>query len=248
MWKSTCRSRGSSFTEKMETWKGECALRCRVQACDTSFFLPQYIEGLDDRLMELHMLTACQPSREQLLLFTKKVRTLKGVIEAEKLKSASERLAAVQIMPPVSTSSGLDRTQEIFCQTRSKYSNQVREELFSGAGGRRELGEDGSDVDLVMNFQRERQEKMAEEMVALAHNLKENLHIAGDIVKNDTRCLEGTSQLAEDNTRHLRSNADKLTDFVRRSCQYWLWILLALNCFAFLWMVVFIRMFPKKAY
>ena len=221
-------------------------LRWRVLTYQ-GYLLPfsQYIEGLDDRLMELHMLTACQPSRESLLLFSKKVRTLKGVIEAEKLNSASERLAAVQIMPPVSASSGLDKTQEIFCQTRSKYSNQVREELFSGAR-KRPNARGSQDGDVVLNFNKEMQEKVAEEMVALTRNLKENLHISNDIIKKDTQVLEGTGSIADDNSINLRSNSNKLEGIVSRSCQYWLWISLALVCFSFLGMVVFIRIFPKK--
>lgn len=175
--------------------------------------------------------------------------TLKGIVEAEKLRSASERLAAVQIMSSVSTSSGLDKTQEIFCQTRSKFSNQVREELFASNTRKRIVaGDDESSQDAVLKYNEEMQEKVAKEMIDLAHNFKQNLQIASHIIKKDTQVLESTSRHADDNINSLRTNSEKLADFVRRSCQYWLWISLALVCASFLWMVVFIRMFPKKTY
>ena len=213
--------------------------------------MPQYIDGLDDRLVELQMVTACQPSRETMLLLSKKVRTLRGVVEAEKLKSASERLAAVQIMPPVSKSHGLEKTQEIFCQTRSKYNNQVREELFAGSKKGRSGENDEAvsrDADLVLEHNRGVQDTVAEGMVALAQNLKENLHITGGIIRQDTQALEGTSRRTEENMLSLRAKSQKLSDFARRSCQYWLWFALFGVFLSFLFMIFFMRTFPKKSY
>lgn len=185
-----------------------------------------------------------------MLLLSKKVRTLRGVVEAEKLKSASERLAAVQIMPSVSKSHGLEKTQEIFCQTRSKYNNQVREELFAGSKKHAVVDNEtvSRDADLVLKHNQGVQDTVAEGMVALAQNLKENLHITGGIIRQDTQALEGTSRRTEENMLSLRAKSQKLSDFARRSCQYWLWFALFGVFLSFLFMIFFMRTFPKKSY
>jgi len=92
------------------------------------------------------------------------------------------------------------------------------------------------------------QERVAEEMIELAHNLKHNCTLSNDIIKKDTETLERTAVLAEGNTENLQQNTSKIGEYVRRSCQYWLWIMLAIVSFTFLWIVVFIRMFPKRYY
>lgn len=214
----------------------------------------QFVECLEDKLSELHKLTVCQPSRDRLTLFKRRVKFIRGIVDAEKLKSASEKLTATEILSP-RTSSTQDRsrikTQEIFLQTKSKYNREVKDELLSGSKGglrKRFDGTDGNkkDADLVLNFHHEMQEKVAAEMITLARNLKENLYLANEIIKKDVEILDDSARVAEVNTSGLRTNSERLSDFVRRSCQYWLWISLALVCFTFLWIVVFIRMFPKR--
>lgn len=212
------------------------------------------MECLEDKLSELHKLTVCQPSRDRLTLFKRRVKFIRGIVDAEKLKSASEKLTATEILSP-RTSSTQDRsrikTQEIFLQTKSKYNREVRDELLSESkGGLRKRFDktDGNknDADLVLNFHHEMQEKVASEMITLARNLKENLYLANEIIKKDVEILDDSARVAEVNTSGLRTNSDRLSEFVRRSCQYWLWISLGLVCFTFLWIVVFIRLFPKR--
>ena len=163
------------------------------------------------------------------------------------MRTASERLVAAQILSP--GSSGLkkdDKSKEIHLQTQSKYANEVREELMPGTR-RRKGPETSDDADVVLSFHREMQEKVAMEMVSLAHDLKSNLNTASEILRKDVQVLEGASRHADNNIVGLRQNSDRLSDFVKRSCQYWLWISLAIVCFTFLWIIVFIRMFPKRS-
>lgn len=212
------------------------------------------MECLEDKLSELHKLTVCQPSRDRLTLFKRRVKFIRGIVDAEKLKSASEKLTATEILSPRSSSTqdrSRIKTQEIFLQTKSKYNREVRDELLTGSkGGLRKrfdgTGGNKNDADLVLNFHHEMQEKVAAEMITLARNLKENLYLANEIIKKDVEVLDDSARVAEVNTSGLKSNSERLSDFVRRSCQYWLWISLALVCFTFLWIVVFIRMFPKR--
>ena len=203
---------------------------------------------MEYKLGELRRLSACQPARDRLSLYQRKLRFLKGLLEAEKMRSASERLVAAQILSPGSSSGDRrDKSHQVLQQAQSKYTNQVREELMGSSSLRqRKMADDSSDVDVVLNFHREMQDKVASEMVSLAHNLKQNMSTASDILRKDVQVLAGASSHADSNLSGLRLNSERLGDFVRRSCQYWLWISLAVVCFTFLWIVVFIRMFPKR--
>jgi len=104
---------------------------------------------------------------------------------------------------------------------------------------------ENNDVDALLKYQNSVQEKVAEDMVILAQNLKQNCHVSNEIIKRDTDTLEHSAVIANSNYDSLRTNTDVISDFVKRSCQYWLWIMLALVSITFLWIVVFIRMFPK---
>lgn len=162
------------------------------------------------------------------------------------MRSASERLVAAQILSPGSCGNEKkDKSKDVLLQTQSKYASDVRSELMQSSR-RRKGAEAGDDADIVLHFHREMQEKVAMEMVSLAHNLKQNLNTASQILRKDVQVLEGAARHADSNISGLRQNSDRLGDFVRRSCHYWLWISLAIVCFAFLWIVVFIRMFPKR--
>jgi len=182
-----------------------------------------------------------------LATYKRKVRFLKGLLEAEKLNDASERLVAAQILTN-RTGSGPhnQRTQEIFFKTQAKFRKDVREELLPLK--KTNVAPSSDDTDLVLKYHHEMQEKVAAEMVSLAHNLKSNLTIANEIIRKDVQVLEGSAKHAETGLSGLKQNSDSLTDFVRRSCQYWLWISLFLVCMAFFWIVLFIRMFPKRVY
>lgn len=206
----------------------------------------QFIDSLEDKLAELCKLTTCQPDKDRLSLFRRKVRFLKGLVEAEKMRTASERLVAAQILSPGSAGAEKnDKSKDTLLCTQSKYAGEVRTELMPTVR-RKKLPGASDDADVVLSFHREQQEKVAMEMVSLAHNLKQNLTTASQILQHDVKVLDGASRHADSNLSGLRQNSDRLTDFVRRSCQYWLWISLALVCFSFLWIVVFIRMFPKR--
>jgi SNARE protein 1 len=234
---------------------------------DNEWRLEKYVEALEDKLEELRKLSVCQPGNEELAEYKKKVKFLKGVLEAEKLATPSQKLMATQILSPVSggsssregnTAQARDKTREIYLQTQAKYANEIREELLGlhtsresqlnrrlrPATDREELFSE--DVDAVLRHHHNVQEKVAQEMVSLAQNLKQNVVLANHIIRKDVETLEGSSRYAEANSESLKQSNDKLGDFVRRSCQYWLWIMLALVSLTFLWIVVFIRMFPKK--
>jgi SNARE protein 1 len=163
------------------------------------------------------------------------------------MRTASERLVAAQILSPGSAGAEKnDKSKDTLLYTQSKYAGEVRSELLSTTRRKKLAAESSDDADIVLSFHREQQEKVAMEMVSLAHNLKQNMTTASQILQHDVKVLDGASRHADSNLSGLRQNSDRLTDFVRRSCQYWLWISLVLVCASFLWIVMFIRMFPKR--
>lgn len=151
-----------------------------------------------------------QPEHQELSEYSKKVRFLKGVLEAEKLATPSQKLMATQILSPVSVVSGAheshadqsrDKTREIYLQTQAKYANEIREELLGahesrlpglGQAVRRRFGQAANrdelisdDAEAVLRHHHQMQEKVAQEMVSLAQNLKQNCLLANDIIRRD---------------------------------------------------------------
>ncbi|RWS05168.1 vesicle transport protein USE1-like protein [Dinothrombium tinctorium] len=242
---SRLESQFERFLRKCET------LISRRDPCD--WRLQKYIEALNEQLNQLKSTNVLRPSEEQLKEYTKKVNFLKGVLQVEKLENSSQKLLATQLLSPVASPSQEQhsKAKEIYLQSQTKYATEIRNELFGkdGTEVRQRVVNSGlseDDVDAMLRHQQSVQEKCAEEMLVLTRNLKENALMAKHIIKKDIECLENSAKLAGKNFDNLRQSSDIVSDFVKRSCQYWLWIMLALVSLTFLWMVVFIRLFPKK--
>lgn len=128
--------------------------------------------------------------------YKRKVKFLKGVVDAEKFKTPSEKLMATQILSPTNSNDQelgtKNKSREIYLQSQSKHSGAIRDELFNGSttDGLRQRktvkpGTESEDVDLVLKYHHDMQEKVAQEMVSLAHNLKENCVLANQIIRKD---------------------------------------------------------------
>ncbi|XP_013789121.1 vesicle transport protein USE1-like [Limulus polyphemus] len=225
--------------------------------------LEKYVKALEEKLMELKKLNTCQPSKESLAEYTKKVEFLKGVINADKLPSAVEKAMANQLLfSGLSSSPNYSRTKEIHLQNQSRYTQEMRKELF-GSKDADTVPVDGSsdsirqrkspsdtsqteDLDSVLRYHHSVQEKIASEMVTLAQSLKQNSLLAGHIIKKDTEVIEKSSKLADKNYGQLKIESDRLEKHAHRSCNWWLWLMIGLVCLTFLWMIMFIRLFPRR--
>lgn len=240
----------------------KCEEMAEKEINENNWRLEKFIESLDERLKELKALNVCQIDENDFANYRKKVIFLKGLIEAQMMVSSTDRLMATEILSPISVnpinSLKSDKTKEIHLNIQSKVANDVRNELFFD--DKKDNSENNlrkrdvkqvntsDDFDAVLKYHNSMQERVAEEMIELAHNLKLNCNLSNEIIKKDTEMLEKTAVLAEGNTDNLKQNTSKIGEYVRRSCQYWLWIMLFIVSFTFLWIVVFIRMFPKRYY
>lgn len=133
--------------------------------------------------------------------FNKKVNFLKGVLQVDKLETSSQKLIATELLSPVSSPMQIpltqDKTREIYLQSKAKYSNEIRNELLGIDTTReRKAGTKitttpnsltSDDVDAVLKHHHNVQEKVAEEMLSLTRNLKENMMMANHIIKKDTQ-------------------------------------------------------------
>ncbi|KAH7961263.1 hypothetical protein HPB52_006393 [Rhipicephalus sanguineus] len=97
-----------------------------------------------------------------------------------------------------------DKAKEILLKRQTKAIRDVREELLESRSSVKTNANDskglrqrvpgqggGEDFDAVLRYHNSMQEKIAEEMVSLAQNLKQNAVLAGHIVKKDTEAEYG---------------------------------------------------------
>lgn len=101
-------------------------------------------------------------------------------------------MAAQLIQPSVTDTPGLDlgRSVQIKQRLTSKYSKDLREELFgsstSAAAEKDKSVETSQDIDELVKYAHRKHEEIAENMIDLARQLKNQAAVAGQILKKDT--------------------------------------------------------------
>ena len=101
-------------------------------------------------------------------------------------------MAAQLIHPSVVETPGLDlgRSAEIKQRLKTKYSKDLREELFgsstNAAVAKDKAVETKQDIDELVKYAHRKHEEIAENMIDLARQLKNHAKISGDILKKDT--------------------------------------------------------------
>ncbi|KAH7932539.1 hypothetical protein HPB52_024371 [Rhipicephalus sanguineus] len=116
-----------------------------------------------------------------------------------------------------------DKAKEILLKRQTKAIRDVREELLesrssvktNGIAATSSWSGGGEDFDAVLRYHNSMQEKIAEEMVSLAQNLKQNAVLAGHIVKKDTEAVQKSVQSAEQNYDRLQNEQRRLEEHLR---------------------------------
>ncbi|XP_074650776.1 vesicle transport protein USE1-like [Tubulanus polymorphus] len=220
--------------------------------------LQKYIGTLQEKLAELRQ-SPSSPTQEELNEYNRKVEFLKGLLEIEKKATSVERAKAAEELPSsisMVTSNITKQSKDLHNEARTRYQKEMRDELFSriddqqtNAGGgvrQRKTQLPNDDLDSVLQHHSHMQEKIAEEMLHLASNMKATASAAGKIIQDDNRRLLESNQLADTNYAKLKVESDRLEVHTKKSCNWWLWIMLFMVCLTFIWMVIFIRLFPKS--
>ncbi|XP_078473249.1 vesicle transport protein USE1 [Lampetra fluviatilis] len=236
--------------------------RCESLVADNrghDWRLDKYIGALQDQLAELKR-QASKPSPELLKEYTTKVEFLKGLLLAEKLPTASEKALAAQLLAPGRTpttpSEVTPTSKTAHLQASARYHGEMRDELLGstthefGNGVRKRTAgsvtdNQPADIDAVLQHHNNMQEKLADEMLLLARNLKNTSLIAHNIIQQDNKTMTQSLKMADVNYEKLKVESERLEQHTKRAANWWIWIMLVVVCFIFITMILFIRIFPK---
>ncbi|NXI30457.1 USE1 protein, partial [Sterrhoptilus dennistouni] len=209
-----------------------------------------------------------KPAPELLNEYSRKVDFLKGLLEAEKLPSSTEKALANQFLAPGRTpTTAKERTpatKTVHLQTKARCTGQMRSELLgtvcsvllyrfvkpffplcSCRGLTSDEKQSAVELDAVLQHHQDMQEKLAEEMLSLARSLKNNTLAAQNVIKQDNQTLSHSLRMADQNFEKLKDESDRLEQHAKKSVNWLLWIMLIVVCFIFISMILFIRIFPK---
>ncbi|KAM3876499.1 vesicle transport protein USE1 isoform 2-T2 [Diretmus argenteus] len=232
---------------------------------ETEWRLEKYVGALQEMLVALRK-SPGKPTPEVLTDYTRKVDFLKGLLEAEKLSSPTEKALANQFLAPGRTptiaNERMPATKTVHMQTKARCTEEMRDELLGTVGrpGRLVLTtgltltgncmplderQSAAELDAVMQHHHNLQEKLAEDMLNLARNLKNNTMAAQNIIKQDNQTLSHSMRQADLNFEKLKTESERLEQHTKKSVNWLLWLMLILVSFTFISMILFIRIFPK---
>uniref|UniRef100_A0A3P8RPR4 Vesicle transport protein USE1 n=1 Tax=Amphiprion percula TaxID=161767 RepID=A0A3P8RPR4_AMPPE len=238
-----------------------CESIASVKRGEAEWRLEKYVGALEEMLVALRK-NPSKPTPEVLTEYTRKVDFLKGLLEAEKLSSATEKALANQFLAPGRTptiaNERMPATKMVHMQTKARCTGEMRDELLgtglSGKGtsdlrNRRGLPLDerqsAAELDAVLQHHHNLQEKLAEDMLNLARNLKNNTLAAQNIIKQDNQTLSQSMRQADLNFEKLKTESERLEQHTKKSVNWLLWLMLILVSFTFISMILFIRIFPR---
>ncbi|KAK4884734.1 hypothetical protein RN001_001005 [Aquatica leii] len=101
-------------------------------------------------------------------------------------------------------------------------------------------------LDELIDYHENMQQKIADEMLILTKNLKEQSELANKIIKKDTEVVSKSSQLTDVNFTKLKLESNKLTEHSKKAWKCWMWIMLVIVLVVFINMVLFMKIMKKK--
>lgn len=235
--------------------------RCELIAKDDphqDWKLEKYILALDDMINILQTLPN-KPSKDIMIGYTKRIDFLKGIINAMKLSNPVERVIAAQLLSKNSTSTNdsinTNITTQIHQKTIAKYNRELRAELFhtdkttDKDGVRQRLSSSNiqdEDLDAILKYNRNIQEKIAENMLSMTSSMKEQALAANAIIKKDIGALETSDKLTDINAVKLKKESLKLEEHTNSKWRCWVWLMIAFVLVVFFNMVLFMKVAKKK--
>ncbi|XP_055453305.1 vesicle transport protein USE1 isoform X1 [Psammomys obesus] len=256
-------------TSRLELNLVRLLCRCESMAAEkrelNEWRLEKYVGALEDMLQALKV-QASKPASEVISEYSRKVDFLKGMLQAEKLTSSSEKALANQFLAPgrvpTTARERVPATKTVHLQSRARYTSEMRSELL-GMESSAELEMDmrkrvrakeprsadekqsASELDLVLQRHQGLQEKLAEEMLGLARSLKTNTLAAQSVIKKDNQTLSHSLKMADQNLEKLKMESERLEQHAQKSVNWLLWAMLIVVCFVFISMILFIRIMPR---
>lgn len=218
--------------------------------------LEKYVAALEERLQMVQKLDMHEKPKEDVMNeYSKKIKFLKQLLETQKLPVTSEKSLANQLLVPaktrtIPTNQESPTGRQIQIQASSRYGTEMRDDLMltekeKSNGLRQRATTSSQDTDAILQHQQKMHEQIADEMVALTRNLKHNIIASNRVIKDDLEVIDKASKKADQNFGQLQKESSRLEDHLKKGTNWWLWISLALVCAIFLFMIFFIRFFPK---
>lgn len=220
--------------------------------------LEKYILALDDMIKQLQTLPN-KPSKDTVTGYVKRIDFLKGVVNTTKLSNPVDRVAAVQMLSKSSATFnntvGPNITTQIHQKTSAKYNRELRAELFhtnkggSDDGVRQRMASGNmqdEDLDVLLKYNRNIQEKIAENMLSMTSSMKEHALAANAIIKKDIGSIEKSDKLTDVNAVKLKTESLKLEEHTRSTWRCWMWLMIAFVLVVFFNMVLFMKVAKKK--
>ncbi|KAM7012042.1 vesicle transport protein USE1 [Tautogolabrus adspersus] len=230
---------------------------------ETEWRLEKYVGALEEMLVALRK-SLSKPTPEVLTEYTRKVDFLKGLLEADKLSSPTEKALANQFLAPGRTptiaNERMPATKTVHMQTKARCTGEMRDELLGTgqtkktesscpasfrAGLPLDERQSAAELEAVLQHHHNLQEKLADDMLNLARNLKNNSLAAQNIIKQDNQTLSQSMRQADLNFEKLKTESERLEQHTKKSVNWLLWIMLILVSFTFISMILFIRIFPR---
>ncbi|KAH9520127.1 SNAP receptor use1 [Bulinus truncatus] len=221
----------------------------------------KYISALQNFLVELRKAQS-KPSQETLLEYQKKVDLLKGLSEAEKQPCAVERSLITERLRPVGTNVASASSRQLQAKAKAKCETDIRSELLGSQSKSKSVHDDGfhrdddsnvrlrkrnqdeDDINVILQHHHKVQERLAEEMLLHTRTLRQNVTDAGRVVRDDTKKITESTQLADVNMSKLKVESERLEAHTK-TCSWWIWVMLLIVVITFISMVLFMRIFSK---
>lgn len=92
----------------------------------------------------------------------------------------------------------------------------------------------GDNMGEAVKYYGDLQERIAEDMLSLTKNLREQTETANKIIKKDTEVVSKSNQLSDRNLSSLNSEAEKLQEHSKRAWKCWMWIMIGMVMMIFL--------------
>ncbi|KAL4608044.1 vesicle transport protein USE1 [Arapaima gigas] len=225
-----------------------------------------YVAALQDMLAALKK-SSSKLAPEVLTDYGRKVDFLRGLLDAEKLSSPTEKAVANQFLAPgrspTMASERMPTSKAVHVQAKARLTGEMKSELMGEhsktfvypppllalcpqpRGLQVDERQSAAELDAVLQHHHNLQEKLAEEMLSLARNLKNNTLAAQTIIRQDNQTLTQSMRQADVNFEKLKTESERLEQHAKKSVNWFLWLMLVLVCFTFISMILFIRLFPR---
>lgn len=238
------------MTSKLEINVRSLLKQCEEMVDQQDWRLSKYIRSLDTMILELEE-QFDKPEDKLISEYRSRCLELKTAsnyvepaanLDQKRLKS---KLKA-------SGDTGDDVLREIRQIHDQKYQKELRSELFNGNFNstiRRRAGQKvAENLEQTVKQYSDVQEKIAEDMLLLTRNLKEQTETANKIIKKDTENVSKSAKLTDQNMTSLSSESAKLQESSKKAWKCWMWLMIGLVMMIFIFMVMFMKIMKKKTY